>query len=101
MNTKKLRALLLAIVVVAGIFAMTASAYYCPTHGTVTGNSPAYTMWTTSGQSHVTNGCAYKSGMHAHYYASRVITIRCNKCSNIVFTRTVESSDYCPYGDVG
>lgn len=86
MKTKRLVALLMALVMVVGLFAMTASAVSgitCYACYNLDGNGKKYTdysygSWNTANPTRVT-GCSQMTGYHYHYDRYRVISELCSK----------------------
>lgn len=91
---KRIVALLVALMLVVGIFAMTAAAYSCSYCGK-TASVAGYGSWST-GSSTVVNGCEFYSGLHTHYTRSRSVTLQCSHCGRKSYTTQTEYN-WCPY----
>lgn len=67
MKAKRLVALLMAVIIVVGLVAVTASAYTCAYCGTSNNNLVYEGSIETYATTRV-EGCGYKGGTHVHYY---------------------------------
>lgn len=95
MKVKRLVALLMALIMVVGLFAMTAVAAsdypgncdYCGKKCTCSDGS--YTSSTR------VDGCSNYSGVHAHTITTRYTTYRCSSCGTHSTDR--DKVSFCPY----
>lgn len=89
MKAKRLVALLLALVMIVGLFAMTASAYtYRDSCGvcydlygssTIYMKPPQYGSWIKTASGTRVEGCGLRSGAHQHFVAKRNVMEICSK----------------------
>lgn len=103
MKAKRLVALLLALVMIVGLFAMTASAYQdtCGACDFLYNNSTInmyndYGPWTKASSSgRRVEGCGKRSGIHEHFVATRRVADLCKVHGLIGNYYTQTDYDHC------
>ncbi|MCI9256691.1 MAG: hypothetical protein HFE96_02560 [Acutalibacter sp.] len=93
--TKRLVALLLALMLVVGVFTMSAAAYSCGSCGSSQGYVTRTGSWSTGSGSRV-ESCGNHSGVHYHYYAAAPGRFHCNNCGKETII-TLTNPSFCPY----
>ena len=101
--TKRIVSLLIAVMLVVGIFAIPAAANTLSLGNTPCDNCgmdcfTAYGPWYTVSNTGRIDGCGYKSGPHVHVNQNRNITVMCTVCGHINSITRDKGRTICPYG---
>lgn len=100
MKAKRLVALLMALVLVVGLFAISASAGTgnCPRCGFVETFVSYSGTWRPGSPSRTVDSCRFSSSRHSHANATRINPVVCNKCREDIGSSFESTSNYCPIG---
>ena len=101
MKVKRLAALLLALMLVVGIFSIPtlAATKTCPKDGVVDTYILYNGVWSPGSPSRVVSGCRFSTSHHQHCNATRRNAVICSVCGRDIGSSFQSDSNYCPIGN--